>query len=218
MEFRLAIFDWNGTTLDDLPVVYGSVREIFRTYGLPAPSLDEYREEITTDFMKFYEKHGLIGAKPEDLNAIRKRYLAEHGHDAKLHKGAKDLIELCRNIGLQTAIVSAEIPEVLEKKLSEFGIFPLVDRITGGAYDKPKALIETLDFLGVQAEKAFYLDDTFDGLMAAKSVGITTIGFCNGYNSRKRIMYAEPDFPNAHFPQILTHADVREIILRGGEL
>lgn len=217
MEFKLAIFDWNGTMLDDLPVVYGSVRKIFQTYGLPAPSLDAYREEITTDFMKFYEKHGLTGAKPEDLNAIRKSYLVEHGREAKLHKGAEDLILLCRNLGLQTAVVSAEIPEVLDKKLSEFGIFPLIDRITGGAYNKPAALIDTLDFLGVQAEKAFYLDDTLDGLMAAKSVGITTIGFCNGYNSRKRIMLAEPDFPNAHFPEVLTHADVQEIILRGGE-
>ena len=28
MEFKLAIFDWNGTMIDDLPVVYASVREI----------------------------------------------------------------------------------------------------------------------------------------------------------------------------------------------
>lgn len=217
MEFKLAIFDWNGTTINDLPVVYASVREIFRTYGLPAPSLDAYREQITTNFMDFYRSHGLKNATPDDLNAIRKRYLAEHGHEAALHPGAKDLIELCKRLGLQTAIVSAEIAEVLDKRLSEFGIFPLIDRISGSAYDKQKALLDTLDFFGVKAENAFYLDDTFDGLMAAKSVGITAIGFCNGYNSRKRIMLAEPDFPNAHFPEILKHSDVMEIIVRGGE-
>ncbi len=218
MELKLAVFDWNGTTIDDLPLVYGSVKEIFRIYGIPAPPLESYREEITADFMKFYENHGLTGATKEDLNAIRKRYLAEHGHAAKLHPGAKELIELCKRIGLQTAIVSAEIADVLDKRVTEFGLFPFIDRITGGAYDKPAALIETLDFFGVAAENAFYLDDTFDGLMAAKAVGLNTIGFCNGYNSRKRIMYAEPDFPNADFPEVLTHADVRDIILRGGAL
>ncbi len=217
MEFKLAIFDWNGTTLDDLPVVYASVQEIFRTYGVPAPSLDSYREEITTSFMDFYRKYGIKDATADDLNAIRKRYLAAHGHEARLHKGARELIELCKRLDLQTAIVSAEIPGVLEGRLSEFGITPFIDRVAGGAYNKPEALIATLDFFGVKSENAFYLDDTFDGLMAAKSVGITAIGFCNGYNSRKRIMHAEPDFPNAHFPEVLTHGDVCEIILRGGE-
>ena len=51
MEFKLAIFDWNGTTIDDLPVVYASVREIFRTYGVPAPTFEDFKLKI----LQFYK-------------------------------------------------------------------------------------------------------------------------------------------------------------------
>ncbi len=217
MKFELAIFDWNGTLLNDLPIAYQSVIKIFNEFSLPAPSLEEYKNEITADFMKFYHYHGIPAyVTPELLNSIRVKYFEAHWTEPGLHPGAKDLIEFCKYLGLQTAIVSAEIADVLDKRLSGFGIFPFIDRITGSAYDKPKALTETLDFFGIQSEKAFYLDDTFDGLMAAKSVGITAIGFCNGYNSYERIMRAKPDFPNTDFPEVLTHADVREIILHRG--
>ncbi|MDE2001329.1 MAG: HAD family hydrolase [Patescibacteria group bacterium] len=207
----LAIFDWNGTLLNDLPVVYGSVVEIFKRHRLPAPSLETYRAEITTDFMKFYHAHGIpTAATAQQLNAIRKEYLTLHAAEARLHDNAQNLILLCRALGMQTAIVSGEMEEVLEKRLNDFGLTPFIDRVFGSAYDKENKLIEALDHFGVQAERAFYLDDTFDGLMAAQQVGIITFGFCGGYGTREHIRAANPDFPDLD-----NHGAVGEILVCG---
>ncbi len=212
MGFKLAIFDWNGTLLDDLPIAYGSVLEIFGRYGIPPPSIDTYRAEITTRFMDFYRAHGIPKtATPYDLNAIRKEYFAIHGYQADLHVNAKETLMLCKVLGMQVAIVSAEIADVLEQRVRDFELTPFIDHIAGSAYDKEQALIAALDRFGVPAEEAFYLDDTFDGLMAARNVGIITFGFCGGYGTRDRIRAAKPDFPD-----IATHNDMGRILVRGG--
>jgi len=193
---KLAIFDWNGTLLDDLPMVYQSVVAIFRHYNLPPPTLSEYREEIEADFMKFYRNHGMPeGITGKDLNAIRKRYFQEHWNDALLRPHAEELLLLCRNqLGIPTALVSAEMREILIERLRSFKLMPLFDEIRGNSWNKEEALIATLDIFGTKAEDAFYLDDTYDGLMAAKNVGIKTIGFSAGYHSEQRVLAAKPDF------------------------
>lgn len=217
MKLKLAIFDWNGTLLNDLPIVYGSVKEIFSRHNLPAPTLEQYRDEITVKFMDFYYNHGFPrDTKPEALNAIRKEYLQEHWREAELHDGAEDLLELSKSLGMHVAIVSGEMTELLEKRLQELNLHHLIDHVAGQAYNKEEVLISTLDRFGTKAENAFYLDDTYDGLMAAKHAGLITIGFQSGYNSKERLLLAEPDFPNSEFRDVKTHTTVGEIILRGG--
>ena len=58
-----AVLDWNGTLLNDLPLVYRSVCQIFATYGLPAPTLEQYRTEMSQEWMKFYLNYGIPKAR-----------------------------------------------------------------------------------------------------------------------------------------------------------
>jgi phosphoglycolate phosphatase len=194
MRWQTGIFDWNGTLLNDLQtVIYGSITEIFRTYGLKAPSLDTYRNEICSDFMPFYWKYGIPKTVTgEELNKIRKVYLNAHSREIMLQRGARDLIVTCRRADMQTAIVSGEITEVLEDNLRRFRIIGFFDSVRGDARNKEEALIATLDELGTKAEDAFYVDDTFDGLTSAKNVGLDTIGVTIGYGSIERIKAANP--------------------------
>ncbi|MDI6734208.1 MAG: HAD-IA family hydrolase [Patescibacteria group bacterium] len=215
MKWNLIIFDWNGTALNDLPLVYGSVCSIFKTYGVKPPTLKTYREEITADFMKFYRHYGIPKtASHNDLNKLRARYFEKNWNKAKLRPGVKLFLEQLDKIpDFQTAIVSAEITEVLSQRLCGFNIIvSLLDKIIGNAWDKEKALLDTIDTLGVKTENAVYVDDTFDGLTAAKNLGIHTIGFTAGYNTKKRILAAKPDFPNSKFPNINNFRQIAKII------
>lgn len=192
-RWRLAISDWDGTLFNSLGLVYGSVVEIFATFGLNPPSLETYRNEITADFMKFYWKHGVPqNATGDELNKIRKRHFEKHWQDARLNKGVKEWLEAMRRMNTPVAIVSAEIPEVLTRRLTELELLPLISHVRGGAYLKEEALREVLALFGVNPKDVFYLDDTYDGLMAAKAAGITAIGY-NGdsrYNSTRRLQEA----------------------------
>lgn len=187
------MFDWDGTLYNSLMLAYGSVIKIFKTYNKPPPSLDAYRDEITADFMQFYWKHDIPrNVTGHDLNKIRKRYFEEHKKEASPNAWVESVLKQGRVLNIPRVIVSAGVSENLNQQLKDSNLLPLVTRVRGDAWDKEKALLEVLDFFGVQAENAFYLDDTYDGLVAAKKCGIVAIGYTgkSAYNSERRIIEA----------------------------
>lgn len=195
-DLKAAIFDWNGTLIDDVWIVHQSVIAIFESYGLKPPALKRYRNEIVADFMLFYLKYGIpSGTTKEELNKIRKKVLEERWNEVELHKGAAQTVKELKKIGLKIGIVSGEVPEILKKRLETFGIGHLFDSVKGGAWGhKEKSLAETLKKFGLKPKEAIYVDDTFDGITAAKNVGMAAIGWTKGYNSKRLVKKANPDF------------------------
>ncbi len=195
MSWKLAVFDNDGTLVDTLTVAFNAVLTIFGTFApdTEPPTLDDYRKEIIADFKYFYYKHGIPETvSPDQMDAVRVSYFQAHKNEIVPFPGMCELLMLCNASGMQIAIVSAS-PENLEKDFAKYGVNHLINRIRSTARDKEEALVETLDFFGVKAENAFYCDDTFDGLMAAKNLGLGMIGVTHGYNSREKILLAQPD-------------------------
>lgn len=200
-KIEAVIFDWNGTLYDDLErLAYGSVVEIFRTYGLFPPTLDEYRQEITASFMKFYYKHGFVpnfsgqgkDGDSKALNVIRKKYYTDNGDKGNIRPDATRTVSNLRAIGIKVGIVSAEIESTLFEKLNSSDLNGLFNSrfITTQVWgDKGPALIEMCKRLGVNPNTTAYVDDTVDGTGSAKKVGLIPIGFGNetGYNSEDRL-------------------------------
>ncbi len=210
-EQTVIVLDWNGTLWDDLLLNYGSVTRIFNSFGLPAPTIDEYRSEIGADFMDFYRRHGIPEtATPERLNTIRKSYLDEHHNEAKLRDGAAELINSCKLLGAAVGILSAEDHGILWEKLKVLGLTPphVLLFACGSSFDKTEAFWDVFAFIDglIDWKNAVYVDDTRDGLIAAKKLAarwynsthgqvLNTIGFSGGYHSHQRVMEAAPDFP-----------------------
>ena len=188
---KAVIFDNNGTLLDDLDLAFGSVAEIFNTYSLPPPTLEQYRQEITSKFMQFYYDHGFpLTTTMEELNNIRKRYYKDNAHRAKFREDVYYVLRRLEERGIKLAIVSAEIESVLMERLNEAKIRHYFgNNIKAGVYgNKEPALIQVVKDLDVNPEDAVYVDDTVDGTGAAKNVGIVPVAFGNGYNSPERLL------------------------------
>lgn len=210
-RWKVAIFDWNGTLLDDITLAYRSVIEIFKRYGLAAPPLQRYREEITADFIKFYRKYGVPPhITPQEINGIRQEVFLRNWGNVRLRRGALTLLRRLDQEGLQRAVVSAEVPEVLERRMKQFKLLPHLEYVRGGAWPKERAFREAIARFEIKPDQAFHVDDTFDGLVAAKSIGLTTIGYEKGYNSKERILAANPDFVINSITEIL------DIVKNGG--
>jgi len=205
-KYDLVVFDWNGTLLNDLPLVYASVQKIFGVYKLTPPTLEQYRSEITSDFMKFYWSHGMPDyVTKEDLNKIRSHFFTLHWNDVLLHNNAALILEYISNLGLRLSIVSSEISSVLENRLEQFSLRKFFDLVHGSSWDKEVVLKETLNHFKIPPEQSVYIDDTFDGITAAKNVGMKTIAFTGGYNSRERILAAKPDFIIDSLDQLISY-------------
>lgn len=176
---RLGIFDWNGTLKDDLWLTVESVRFIFKHFKTATPSDlgERYREEITADFKKFYYKHGVSRlVTPEEMNTQRKEFFAKHGHLAKLRQNAGKTLTICRSLGnLQLGIVSAEVTSILESNLDSFNIRGYFDQLWTEVRNKHDALVTACEYFNVKPSKAFYVDDTEEGIKAANDCGLTPV-------------------------------------------
>lgn len=197
IPWEVAIFDWNGTLLDDLPLVYGSVQNIFNHFGKTPPSFETYQSEITADFLKFYKTHGIpVDRESETLNAIRKEYFKKNNGTVALANGARELLQMFLGLDLKIGIVSGEARGYLQDtRLKQFGIEKCFDFVFDGVSNKMEKFKELVKILEVDPKTIFYIDDSYDGIAAAKNSGITTFGFIHkgSYNSREKIIAAKPD-------------------------
>ena len=195
--WEVAICDWNGTLLDDLELVYGSVKNIFNHFGKTPPSFETYQSEITADFLKFYKKHGIpVDTGSETLNLIRKEYFKKNSGSVALTNGAQKLLEVFLGLDLKIGIVSGEARGYLrDTRLKQFGVEKYFDFVFDGVSNKMEKFKELLNILEISPKTIFYVDDSFDGIAAAKSAGITTFAFIHkgSYNSEEKIRSANPD-------------------------
>ena len=199
---RMVVFDNNGTIFDDLDVAYGSVVAIFKAYGIPSPTKEQYRTEITANFMRFYYDHGFplcsIGDEEKklakDLNVIKETYYTEHGDSAIFRSDvAKTVFEL-QAIGVQTAIVSAEKESMLHRELYRFGYAGIFKPIRSDVKDKEACLVTLCREYGISSQAAMYVDDPDDGTSAARRAGLIPVGVIadNAYNSPERLKEVTP--------------------------
>jgi beta-phosphoglucomutase-like phosphatase (HAD superfamily) len=195
----MVVFDFNGTAIDDLPVAYGAVCAIFQEYGLEPPSLEVFKAEMGTDWMKFYLDHGIPeSATPDDLNVIRSRFYKQHGHTAKLRDDFVSTVRELARRGVMVAICSAEQEEILLRYLEEAGLTDLIPEwaVKGAVRDKAQTLLDLAEAAGQDPDEVAYVDDSYSGLTAARTAGVVAVGFDNatGYAPADVIESAVPDF------------------------
>lgn len=191
---RVVVFDFNGTLFDDLHVAYGSVQEIFRTYSIPCPALEQYREEISANYMEFYYNHGFPRTTTGDeLNLIRNEFYKTNGGSAKMRPDVRKTIDHLSFLHIHTAIVSAEVSVNLYRQLIRWGnlqrSFDFIKAEAWGDKGKEKALVRVVEVFDVKFDEMIYVDDSVDGLTSAKNVGVIPVAFTNptGYHSEHRL-------------------------------
>jgi len=194
MKRSLAIFDWDGTLVDSPRWAHHAMCAVFNNYQVEPPSLEVFLEGISSDFLIFYRKHGIPNtATRKDLNAIWEKYLLDHSDDFTLRDGALEALVYCRDVGMKTAIVSGTSPGVIAHGIERFGIGDLIGQVEANACGKVKELQRVLLNFNISPDEAVYVDDTHEGVNAAKTVGMTAIGITGGFELPQRLLQAEPD-------------------------
>ena len=191
---RVVIFDFNGTLFDDLHVAYGSVQEIFKTYGIPCPTLEQYREEITANYMEFYYNHGFPRTTTGDeLNVIRNKFYKTRGESAKVRPDVRKTLHDLSALNIRIAIVSAETSTNIYRQLIRWGnlqrSFDFIKAESWGTKGKETAFLQVAEVFGEDPGEMIYVDDSVDGLTSAKNIGVIPVAFTNptGYNLEHRL-------------------------------
>lgn len=196
---KLCFLDWNGTVQDDLQHIYEcGVQRIFRHYGLPCPSLDEFRNEVKPNFMEsFYWPRGIPrDTTARQLNAIMSEGKAEKGVPADLFDDAPSAISALCDADWEIMVVSGYDPAELDAAIERSGLMACFSYVRGGVGDKPATMRECLASYGRTPDRLIKVGDTADDALAAGEVGAVPYICPRGFHGRDRIEAVRPRVPS----------------------
>ncbi|TSC82905.1 MAG: phosphoglycolate phosphatase [Parcubacteria group bacterium Gr01-1014_19] len=209
MEYKLAMFDFNGTLVDDMHVLYARTSSVFHKYKLKPPSLRAFRNAAPIN-TAWYRSQGLPESVTEE--ELKETFSATEDpiwDKSKLRPDAIAVAHALRERKIITGIVSALNQPLFEKRVEQMNLQKHFDFLVGGRENKRIAFLEMLDKFRIPPQQAFYIGDTASDIVDANLAGIISIAFTGGYNTRKLLVAKRPDFVVKSLSDILKILDRR---------
>lgn len=184
---KALLLDFDGLLYDTEVAVYGAWNELYARHGHQLPLDLWVRESIgrppgASDFDPVAHLQTLIDEEL-DLEAARvaaeqrKRELLPH----RLMPGAAELLDGARARGLRTAIVTSNNAANVRGHLARAGCTFAFEALVSAEGDRargkpsPTLYLEALERLGLAPEQAIALEDSPNGILAAKGAGLACI-------------------------------------------
>jgi HAD superfamily hydrolase (TIGR01509 family) len=199
MSFLALIFDFDGLILDTEGPVYRSWLEVYEAHGEALP-FERWVQVVGSTTAGFHPQHhleerlgrplsqavldGRIGRRTEMI-------LAE-----PLLPGIVQHADAARSLGLKLGVASSSTREWVSGHLERLGILDRFDCIrcrddVTHAKPAPDLYLAVLDCLGVSATEALAIEDSPNGVMAAKSAGLRCVAIPNPITARLDLSQAD---------------------------
>ncbi|HBJ1649789.1 HAD family phosphatase [Clostridium botulinum] len=185
---RAFIFDMDGVIIDSEPIHRQVHGEIMNTLGiniskgelaLYAGATNEYI------FTKLKERYG-IKKSVSDLMDYKSKLIINKVKEESLEpiNGIRELLNALRKNNIKIAIGSSSPRSLIEAVIDKFNLHSAFDCIVSGeeverSKPYPDVYIEVSKKLGINPEKCIVVEDSHNGVQAAKSAGMKCIGFNN---------------------------------------
>lgn len=196
---KAVIFDMDGVIVDSEPLHAKSAQKTVEAYGVSLP-LEYFYSFVGSTARHMYDtviKEYHIPADADELLALDKancdKLCKEEGQPPV--PGAIPLIKELAGHGLKLAIASSSTPAQIQAIVEEFGLTPYFTCLaSGAALNRPKpapdVFLEALRLLDVSAEEAIVIEDSTNGVLAAKAASIACVGFINPHSGNQDLYAA----------------------------
>lgn len=177
MKLRGLIFDFDGTLIDTLPIVYRAFRHCFNTYAGR-----EYTDREIDALFGPTEEGVIKQVVPEQWENCVLDYVNEY---RRLHlslqpfPGIEQALALLLDRGVRLAIVTGKGAGSLKVslELTDLGrYFDIAETGFGDCADKPRSIEKVRKRWGFQAEEIGYVGDAAYDMEAARAAGVIPLG------------------------------------------
>lgn len=98
----------------------------------------------------------------------------------ELKPGVRELLDFLRAKGCHIAIASSTRTDIVEKELADAGLIGYFSAVVGGdraqrSKPNPDIFLKAAELLGEKPENCVVIEDSFNGIRAAKTAGMTAI-------------------------------------------
>lgn len=221
--FPATLFDFNGVLVDDEHVHLEAFRDAVRPLGIEITEKEYWEELLGFDdlggFEAILKKAGQDPSRSqlqELLEAKRPHYMRRARESLRTFDGAAELIRLCAKSG-PVAVVSGALTDEIVFGLEHLQVRDLVPHIisaedTTVSKPDPEGYRMGIEWLrpqiGESAQRALVIEDSIDGIAAAKAAGLPTIAVAHSYKFEE-LQKTEADLV------LVRLSEINEEVLRG---
>jgi HAD superfamily hydrolase (TIGR01509 family) len=184
---RAIVFDFDGLILDTEEPVYRSWLEVYQAHGEDLP-FERWVQIVGSTTAGFHPQHHLeerLGRPlPKEVLDRRIDRRTEMVLAQKVLPGVVRHIEEAKAMGLKLGVASSSTNEWVRGHLARIGILDRFDCMrcrddVANAKPEPDLYIAVLDCLGVLASEAIAIEDSPNGVLAAKRAGLRCVAIPN---------------------------------------
>lgn len=218
---RAVIFDFDGLILDTEEPVFRSWVEVYEEHGaqLPFERWVEIVGSTTTGFHPQRHLEELLG-RPLQQEVLDRRVVrrTEFVHAKELLPGVLQHIEEARVLGLKLGVASSSTTEWVSGHLTRLGILDRFDCLrcrddVAKVKPAPDLYLAMLECLGVRAGEAFAIEDSPNGITAAKQAGLRCVAIPNSITAHLDLSRADvvlSSLAEVSLAELMTRVDPQE--------
>lgn len=194
-EFKLLVFDWDGTLMDSAAHIVYCMRHAIHDSGLPAKDDAAIRNIIGLGLSEAL--YTLFPESDDSLHdAITQRYrhhfLSGTHAPSGLFAGADATLCALAETGYLLAVATGKGRHGLDHVLEQTGLkkFFHASRCVDEAPSKPhpQMLFDLMDALGVTPDATLMIGDTEYDMHMARNAGVPALGVSYGVHGRERLL------------------------------
>jgi phosphoglycolate phosphatase len=204
MNYRLVVFDFDGTLADSMLATVRIFQEIGPGLGLkPFDDLNAARNMPTRKVLK------AVGATfwkmPKIIRAFQAA-AAEHAPHLKLHTGVADALTALHARGIRLGILSSNQEKNIRKCLAANGVEHLFAFVVGHPqlFGKARAIRRIRRREKVEKADFVYVGDESRDLDAARKAGVSVAAVAWGFHAPELLRSMNPTYMLAHPDELLT--------------
>ena len=189
---RAIVFDFDGLILDTEEPVYRSWLEVYQAHGEELP-FERWVQIVGSTTTGFHPQHHLeerLGRSlPKEVLDRRIVRRTELVLAQKLLPGVVQHIDQAKALGLKLGVASSSTAEWVRGHLARLGILEKFDCVrcrddVANAKPEPDLYIAVLDCLGVAASEAIAIEDSPNGIAAARRAGLRCVAIPNSITAK----------------------------------
>ncbi len=195
------IFDMDGVVVNTEPIGYRANQQLYKSLNIVVPD-DVYGTFIgNSDKMivqKLKELYPIELTHEQLLDEKYKYYFNafDTAEDLAMLPGVKDLIIDLYNNGIRLVLASSASNRKIEKVFTRFGLHQYFDHaISGEDFEEskpnPAIFIEAVAKSGFPKEECIIIEDSTNGIKAAKAAGVYCIGYNSGHTMGQDTSFAD---------------------------